>query len=158
MVVNQPRLGPSLRRAWVGYQRRIDDAMTAAGFGDRGFPDGRVLRMCRDDPDITSAAIARELGMSRQGAGKIVNALRDRGFVTLAPSEQSGREKKITLTPRAHDYLAAQRQAARAVEHQLRRRVGAEGFDALARLVDELGADDPPRLREYLRQKSVREL
>src|SRR5437764_4243386 len=90
-------LGPALRRAWVGYQRRLDAAMAEAGFGDRGFPDGRVLRMCRDS-ETTISQIGRELGISRQGAGKIVNGLRDRGFVSVDASPRSGREKIVTIT------------------------------------------------------------
>ena len=44
------RLGAALRRAWVGYQRRLDQEIATAGFADRGFPDGRVLRMCSGQP------------------------------------------------------------------------------------------------------------
>ena len=33
---------PRLRRAWLGYQLRLDQAMAEAGFGERGFPDGRA--------------------------------------------------------------------------------------------------------------------
>jgi DNA-binding MarR family transcriptional regulator len=150
-------LGPALRRAWVGYQRRLDAAMESAGFGDRGFPDGRVLRMCRDAA-TTTAHIGRELGMTRQGAGKIVNGLRDRGFVTLEPSSTSGREKIVTVTPKAREYLTAQRDAARRIERQLRRELGPDGFADLYRLLEALGADGDMRLRQYLVSKGVREL
>jgi DNA-binding MarR family transcriptional regulator len=149
-----PRLGPALRRAWVGYQRRLDEAMAAAGFDDRRFPDGRVLRMCRDDPETTISQIGRELRISRQGAGKIVTGLRDEGYVSVGPSPHSGREKTITLTPRAHDYLAAHHDAARAIENQLRQSLGTDGFDALSRLLDALGAREEDRLSDYLRQKA----
>jgi DNA-binding MarR family transcriptional regulator len=132
--------------------------MAAAGFGDRAFPDGRVLRMCRDTPGITTARIGRELGISRQGAGKIVAGLVGRGFVSVERSSRSARENAVALTPRALEYLAAQRKAARAIESDLRRRLGPDGFDALDRLVDALGADETFGLREYLRQKGVREL
>jgi DNA-binding MarR family transcriptional regulator len=132
--------------------------MAAAGFGDRAFPDGRVLRMCRDTPGITTAQIGRELGISRQGAGKIVGGLVDRGYVSVEPSSRSARENAIALTPRAFEYLDAQRKAARAIESDLRRRLGPDGFDALDRLLEALGADETVRLREYLRHQGVREL
>jgi DNA-binding MarR family transcriptional regulator len=153
-----PRLGRALSRAWVGYQRRLDQAMAAAGFDDRGFPDARVLRMCRDDPDTTISRIGRELGITRQGAGKIVASLRDRGYVSVHPSPSSGREKTVTLTSRAHHYLAAHRDAALAIEDQLCRSLGTAGFDALSRLLEVLGAREEDRLRDYLRQKGAREL
>jgi DNA-binding MarR family transcriptional regulator len=130
--------------------------MAAAGFGERGFPDGRVLRMCRAAPTTTSR-IGRELGITRQGASKLVAGLRDRGYVTVEPSPSSGREKTVTVTPRAIEYLTAQRAAARRIERGLRRAVGDDAFDALAALLDELGGAEQPRMRDYLREMGVRE-
>lgn len=149
----RPRaLGGALRSAWVGYQRRLDEAMAAAGFPDRRYPDGRVLRLCTGTGNVTASLIGRELGMTRQGAGKIVTTLRDRGYVVLEPSAADGREKVVTLTPLALDYLAAQRAAARQIERELRDRLGADAFDVLANLLDALGGqDDQPRMRDYLR-------
>jgi DNA-binding MarR family transcriptional regulator len=146
-------LGGALRRAWVGYQRLLDQEMAAAGFADRGFPDGRVLRLCARSDEVTASRIGRELGITRQGAGKIVAGLRDRGYVSLGASPGDGREKVVTLTPRARGYLAAQRTAARRIEQELRNQVGAEAFDGLLALVDALGGhEDQPRMRDYLRR------
>jgi len=150
-------LGPALRRAWVGYQRRLDEEMTAAGFSDRGFPDGRVLRMCRAEP-TTTAQIGRELGITRQGASKIVARLHERGFVSVEPSATSAREKTVAATPRAHAYLDAQRAAARRIERRLRRELGDAAYDAGKQLLDALGGADQPRMRDYLRTMGVREL
>jgi DNA-binding MarR family transcriptional regulator len=72
--------------------------------------------------------------------------------VVLAPSPSDGREKVVTLTPRALDYLAAQRAAARRIERDLRSLLGAEAFDGLSVLLDALGGqEDPPGMRDYLR-------
>lgn len=149
-------LGPSLQRAWVGYQQRLDTAMSAAGFTDRQFPDGRVLRMCRDAP-TTISQIGRELGITRQGAHKIVASLRARRYVTVRTSSANRSEKVVALTPRAHEYLTARRKAARTIERRLRAEVGDDAFAALAQLLDALGEEDPPRLREYLRTKALHE-
>jgi DNA-binding MarR family transcriptional regulator len=154
----RPPLGPALRRAWVGYQRRLDEALARAGFEGRRLPDGRVLRICVENPGTTIAAIGRELGISRQGAAKIVNSLRDRGYLTVAPSPTSGREKVVTITPRARDFLRARRNAARAIERQLRSQLGPDAFAALDTLLDALGAHEETRLRDYLREAGVREV
>ena len=53
-------LGGALRRAWVGYQHRLDTAMAAAGFGEGKFPDGRVLRLCSGQAGSTISAVGRE--------------------------------------------------------------------------------------------------
>jgi DNA-binding MarR family transcriptional regulator len=149
----RPRtLGGALRSAWVGYQRRLDEAMAAAGFADRRYPDGRVLRLCARPGQMTASVIGRELGITRQGAGKIVTALLDRGYVVLEPSPTDGREKMVTLTPRALDYLAVQRAAARQIERELRDLLGTHAFDGLTALLGALGGqDDQPRMRDYLR-------
>ena len=55
--------------------------MAETGFGERRFPDGRVLRVCAGEAGSTISAIGRELGITRQGASKVVAELRDRGYV-----------------------------------------------------------------------------
>lgn len=145
-------LGGALRRAWVGYQRRLDEEMVAAGFPDRAIPDGRVLRLCARSEPVTAAQIGRELGITRQGAGKIVAGLRDRGFVILAASSDDAREKAVTLTPRAREYLAAQRSAARRIEGELRKQLGAGAVESLWTLLHALGGEEEElRARDYLR-------
>jgi DNA-binding MarR family transcriptional regulator len=138
------RLGSALRQAWVGYRRRLDEELAAAGFGDRGFPDGRVLRLCGGAADVTISHIGRELGITRQGASKIVASLRDRGYVTLSPSPTDGREKIVTLTRRAVEFLAAQREAGRRIEAQIQLQLGQDALDGLYRLLDALGGEDQP--------------
>ena len=147
-----PDLGGALRRAWVGYQLQLDRQLAVAGFADRSFPDGRVLRFCAQSEEVTASQIGRELGITRQGAGKVVAALRDRGYVTLRTSSSDRREKVVSLTPRAHDYLAAQRSASRKIERLLRRQIGSEGFERLLQLLDALAGDDQPRMRDYFRR------
>ncbi len=147
-----PALGGALRRAWVGYQLRLDRQLATAGFADRSLPDGRVLRLCARSEDVTASQIGRELGITRQGAGKVVAGLRDRGYVSLRRSRNDGREKVVRLTPRAHDYLAAQRSASRQIEHELRQEIGPEGFESLFQLLEALGGEDQPPMRDYLRR------
>jgi DNA-binding MarR family transcriptional regulator len=145
-------LGGALLRAWVGYRSRLDEELAAAGFDDRGVPDGRVLRICRRSAETTISQIGRELGITRQGAGKIVASLRDRGYVTVSASTTDGREKVVTLTPRATDYLTAHRKAARRVERQVRAELGEDSLDSLYRLLTVLGADSTERVSDYVRR------
>jgi DNA-binding MarR family transcriptional regulator len=147
-------LGPSLRRAWIGYQLRLDTAMADAGFGDRRFPDGRVLRQCSGPSGSTISAIGRELGITRQGASKVVARLGERGYVVVADSPTSKREKSVTLTPRGIDYLRAQRAAARRIEEGLRAEVGEAAFSGLLAVVDALDPGEQDRLRTYLQRSS----
>jgi DNA-binding MarR family transcriptional regulator len=147
-------LGPALRRAWVGYQLRLDAAMADAGFGERRFPDGRVLRLCSGQAGSTISAIGRELGITRQGASKVVGHLRDRGYVSVADSPSSKREKAVMLTSRGVDYLETQRTAAQAIEDELRAALGETGFSGVHALLDALGEGEMPRMRTYLRRSA----
>jgi DNA-binding MarR family transcriptional regulator len=113
-----------------------------------------VLRVCSKDAGSTISAIGRELGITRQGASKVVAHLRDRGYVAVSASTTSKREKSVTLTPRGIDYLAHQRAAARAVEDELRVELGEAALSALEALLDTLDAGDGVRLRAYLRRSS----
>ena len=128
--------------------------MAAAGFDDRRFPDGRVLRLCSGPAGATIVAIGRELDITRQGASKVVSRLRDRGYVSIADSSTSGREKSVTLTPHGAAYLEAQRKAARTIERRLRKELGDPEFDALYRLLDILAEGQETSMRAYL-QRSV---
>ncbi len=153
-IPSTPGLGAALRRAWLGYQLRMDRAMAEAGFGDRRFPDGRVLRVCSGEAGSTISAIGRELGITRQGASKVVADLREGGYVAVTDSMTSKREKAVVLTPRGTDYLALQRTAAGRIEDDLRAELGSEVFPALTALLDALDAGEGVRLRAYLRRSS----
>lgn len=153
-MIDNLAVGPALRRAWIGYRLALDAEIAAAGFADSRLPDGRVLRICLRSSDTTISQIGRELGITRQGASKLVASLRERGYVTLTRSASDRREKAIALTPRAHDYLAAHRQGAHAIEARLRENVGVDSFEALQRLLTALDAPEQPRLRDYLRTAS----
>jgi DNA-binding MarR family transcriptional regulator len=147
-------LGPALRRAWVGYQLRLDAAMADAGFGERRFPDGRVLRFCSEPTGSTISAIGRELGITRQGASKVVAHLRERGYVSVSDSATSGREKSVTLTPRGVEYLEAQRKVTRAIDAQLRSELGESGFSSLLTLLDTLDQGEQVGMRTYLQRST----
>jgi DNA-binding MarR family transcriptional regulator len=151
-----PNLGVALRQAWVGYRRRLDEELGRAGFGDRGFPDGRVLHICGRGADVTISLLGRELGMTRQGASKLVASLRERGYVTLHSSPDDAREKRVVLTARAHEFLRVQREASRRIESAVAAELGPAGVDALRQLLDHLGGEDQPRMSDYIMESRRR--
>jgi DNA-binding MarR family transcriptional regulator len=128
--------------------------MAEAGFGERRFPDGRVLRLCSGGAGSTISAIGRELGITRQGASKVAGRLRDRGFVTVADSPTSKREKSVILTARGADYLDVQRAKAREIENESKAALGDEGFAGLIALLDALDNGESTQLRTYLRRSA----
>lgn len=61
--------------------------------------NGIGLRVCSDEAGSTFSAIGRELGITRRDASKVVSDLSDRGYVRVANSTTSKREKSVVLTP-----------------------------------------------------------
>jgi DNA-binding MarR family transcriptional regulator len=143
-------IGPALRRAWLGYQHRLDEAMAVAGFDDRKFPDGRILRLCSEGAGSTISGIGRESGMTRQGAGKVVNRLHHLGYISVSDSPTSGREKVVTITASGLRYLEEQRHAVRAIEEELRTELGDDVLASLQLLLGMLDQGGDLRLRAYL--------
>jgi DNA-binding MarR family transcriptional regulator len=141
----QAALARALRRALTGYWRLVGTELAAAGFADRRFPEGRVLVQCAAPGDTTISDVGRRLGITRQGAGKIVSRLREDGYLTVSASATDGREKVLSLTPRAEQFLATLAEASRTVQARLREQIGADGLEQLLRTLDllaELGG--PP--------------
>lgn len=139
-------LGPALRRARIGYRQRMNAMLTAAGFADRQVPDVRVLLTCAAPAETTISDVGRALGITRQGASKIVAGLRKRGYLEVTPSTEDSREKILTLTQRAGEFLACWQAASVSVEAWLRAEIGGDGLEQFYRYLDRLadGADLPP--------------
>jgi DNA-binding MarR family transcriptional regulator len=157
-------LGAALRRARAGYRHRMHAELAAAGFADRQPPDGRVLRVCAAPGETTISDVGRALGISRQGASKVVAGLRERGYLEVTPSAADSREKILTLTQRAADFIASWQAASAAVEAWLRTQIGDDGIDRLYRYLDTLADDaspppsDAPGLRALRWQDAAGEL
>lgn len=139
----QDALGVALRRAQAGYRRQVNEELAAAGFGQRRFPDARVLVMCAGPEETTISDIGRGLGITRQGASKIVAGLRGRGYLEVTPSSGDGREKILTLTPRAVQYLQAIRSAAGAIEARLLHEIGAGALEQFFKTLHLVAGDEP---------------
>jgi DNA-binding MarR family transcriptional regulator len=101
-----------------------------------------VLRICAGPGETTISDIGRGLGITRQGASKIIAGMKDRGYVTVTPSEADGREKIITLTPRAVEFLTALHRASAAIEERVRQELGPEGTEQFVRSLNVLAAGE----------------
>ncbi|HXW33585.1 MAG TPA: helix-turn-helix domain-containing protein [Acidimicrobiales bacterium] len=137
-------LGVALRRGWLGYRRRLDDELAAEGFDDRGLSDERVLAVTSVRRAVTISCIGRELGMTRQGASKIVASLRERGYLTVTPWGADARQKIVELAPRAREYLEAHEVAARRIEDGLRREFGDVAIERFYAVLESLQVTKGP--------------
>jgi DNA-binding MarR family transcriptional regulator len=150
------RLVTLLLSALSAYGRRVDAEMAAAGFAGREFPETPVIRMCSDPEGITITEISKRLGITRQGASKIVGRLRERGYLLVTPSPTSGREKTVTLTTRAQEYLVQQRRAGEAAEAQLRAQLGGKAFEQLTETLGQLAEGQPDSMDAVIRRYTLK--
>lgn len=103
-----PTDGMPLARLFAMAFRYLIDELHRR-LADRGWPDmrppyGFVLVAAREQP-LTSSAIASLMGMTKQAASKLVDAMEDEGFVERRPDGEDGRAKLVGLTPRGHRLL-----------------------------------------------------
>lgn len=74
----------------------------------------------------------------------------------MSPSAADGREKLVTLTPRAIEYLAGQYRAAERQEARLREAAGDAGVQELFRLLDLIADGEPLPLEDAPALRALR--
>lgn len=103
--------------------------------GERGWPEmrppyGFVLVAARDQP-LTSGAIASLVGMTKQAASKLVNAMEEQGYVRREPNGDDARAKLVSLTARGHRLLDDVEEIYAEIEAEWADIVGRKRVDAM---------------------------
>lgn len=136
---------PALARLFaIAYRRLIDDLHTR--LRERGFEDvrpafGFVLLAARDETTVTD--IAALMGVTKQAASKIVDAMTVAGYLRKGAADRDARRRPITLTERGHHLLATVEEIYAELEGGWADVIGAERVDQLrADLVAVLAASD----------------
>ncbi len=95
-------------RLLLGFRSLIDDLH--AELARQGHPDARPMHgfvfqaIGRDG--TTAAELGRRLGVSKQAAGKTIDALEQLGYVRREPDPRDQRQKIVVLTEHGFDALA----------------------------------------------------
>ncbi len=132
-TVSMPAL---LRHARNTYGVAMREALEAAGFDDIPSNGLYVIGGLALGADgVPLGQLVRELRISKQAAGQLVDALVTRGYVTRTVDEDDRRKLSVGLTERGAAAAAAQSEA--------RDRIDAE-------LLASVGADDIARTRRTL--------
>src|SRR6185437_2505309 len=112
-----------LRGARTAYGSAMRAALTEVGCDDvpaNGmYVIGALARL-----DIPLGQIVRELRISKQAAGQLVDTLVLRGYLERETDPSDRRRLTLTLTERGKAAAAAQRSAVDRVDAELRKRVG----------------------------------
>ncbi len=98
---------PIARLCAMAYRSLIDelhDRLVARGYTDVKRSYGFVLLPARER-DKTVNDLAAEMGFTKQAASKLVEAMRESGYVKLVPNPADARSKLLRLTPRGERLL-----------------------------------------------------
>ena len=137
-----------LRHARNAYGSAMRGALKEAGYDDIPKNGLYVIGgLALGAGDVPLAALIRDLRISKQAAGQLVDALVSRGYLERAVDEQDRRRLIVTLTGRGRCAAATQSAARERVDAALLAKVGAPCVQqtriALAALTDMADWDRP---------------
>ena len=115
--------GVLLASAYSTFVDQMRRELAEAGHADLNRSFGYVARALDASP-LTLRELARQLGMTSQGALKIVDDMEASGYLERVPDPSDGRAKRLRLTRRGRAVLAAARRFHGRFEEQLAARVG----------------------------------
>ena len=139
-----------LRHARTAYGAAMRKALESAGYDDIPRNGLYVIGgLALGAGDVPLAALIRDLRISKQAAGQLVDTLVNRGYLARSVDEQDRRRLVVTLTDRGRAAAATQAIARARVDADLLARVGPECVRqarvALEALTEMAGWDELPR-------------
>lgn len=139
--------GILLHLAMAAFKDALHARLAKDGFDDLGTSFGFVFRALGAGP-MNLRALADLLGISPQGALKIVDEMVAKKYVRRAADPEDRRAVLLSLAPRGEKAFAAARKFHRAFEAELADRLGARRVsDTRAALVAIVDRSDPATAR-----------
>jgi len=130
-----------LRHARATYGLAMRKALEEAGFDDIPKNGLYVIGgLAMGAGGVPLGQLVKELGVSKQAAGQLVDALVLRGYLARTPDGEDRRKLTVTLTERGVAAAATQAAAREKIDAKLIKRVGRENVNrtrrTLAALID----------------------
>lgn len=130
-VISIPAL---LRHARTTYGTAMRHALEQAGYDD--IPKNGLYiigGLALGTGDAPLSDLVRDLRISKQSAGQLVDALVTRGYLERTEDSQDRRKLVVTLTARGHAAATAQASASKRIDALLVERVGEANVGKLRR-------------------------
>ena len=131
-----PAGGPPLARLFaIAYRQLIDslhDRLQARGWADVRPAFGFVLLAARDQPTSVTE-LAELMGITKQAASKLVNAMISGGYIQRGTDPQDRRQRPVSLTGRGEELLSAVEQVYAELEDRWARLIGTSHVDRMRR-------------------------
>lgn len=123
-----------LRHARSTYGQGMRRALAAAGYDDIPANGLYIIGgLAIDREGITIGQLVRELRVTKQAAGQLVDTLVLRGYLDRVTDAEDRRKLIVTLTPRGRAAAETQGAARARIDAALAARVGAEDIAATRR-------------------------
>src|SRR5450830_2171701 len=132
-------IGILLNVAFGVFKRDLHRHLAGRGFDDVGSSFGYVFRLLDRAPNNLQG-VAAALGITAQGALKIVNDMVEKGYVARRDDPHDGPMKWLELTRRAREAMAQARHFHRQYERGLARRLGEAQVSALRTVLEDIHA------------------
>ncbi|MEP6731305.1 MAG: MarR family transcriptional regulator [bacterium] len=129
--------GLLLDSAYAAFKDTLHTSLAAAGFDDLGPSFGYVFRSLADGP-LSLVQLAVRLGITPQGALKIVTEMVERGYVGRQDDTKDRRVRLLVLTTRGKAALRAARRIHAQVERDLIAELGVARVAAARAVLDSL--------------------
>jgi DNA-binding MarR family transcriptional regulator len=133
-------LGVLLTLALGAFKERLHAHLADAGHDDLGPSFGFVFRSLADQP-LSLAELAGRLGISSQGALKIVSEMIERGYVERRDDAHDARVRRLLLTVRGQSALREARRFHARVERDLVAALGAKRVAAARAALEVLAGE-----------------
>jgi DNA-binding MarR family transcriptional regulator len=114
------RLGDLIALARQSWLLQMTTRLEALGYAGYRRGDAAVMRMLLRGP-LPVGRLGAALGVTRQAAKKVADALVQRGYATTERDSRDARQLNVTLTPIGRDYA----RAVSSVTEELNREVAA---------------------------------
>jgi DNA-binding MarR family transcriptional regulator len=128
-----------LRHARHTYGKAMRAALEQAGYDD--IPGNGLYiigGLALDRERIPLRQLVKQLGITKQGAGQLVDTLVMRGYLSRTVDENDRRQLNVTLTPRGQAAAEVQSAARGAIDAELIDRVGEDDIRAARRVLGTL--------------------
>jgi DNA-binding MarR family transcriptional regulator len=128
-----------LRHARNTYGKAMRSALEKAGYDDIPGNGLYVIGgLALNDPVIPLQQLVRELGITKQGASQLVDALVMRGYLSRTADQSDRRKLIVQLTERGQAAAEVQRKARERIDAELEQRIGADDVRAARRALGTL--------------------
>lgn len=134
--------GVLLGQAYQSFVQQLHAHLAEHGHVILGASYGYVLRALAESA-CTASQLGEQLGITAQGAAKVVDEMVRHGYVERRPDPIDKRAKRLHLSPRGEDLLRVVREFHTDYERRLAERIGAEQVATARAVLGEIMSEAP---------------